>query len=73
MSDLDEPATVIWFETGPGTELGQSNSAHFDTLPEAVSFVIRMSDDKRERAMIRTHRGFQEVEALDRQINQPRA
>jgi hypothetical protein len=71
MSDLDEPATVIWFDTRPDTEIGRpSNSAHFDTLREAVLFVMRMSVDKRENVMIRTHGGkelvFQDIEAMDK-------
>src|SRR4029450_5410098 len=59
MSGLDEPATVIWFATPePDTELGRPcNSASFDTLREAVLFVMRMSVEERESAMIRTHGG----------------
>ena len=50
MSDLDEPATVIWFAAPPepDTDLGRPcNSTHFDTLREAVLFVLRMSVDAR--------------------------
>jgi hypothetical protein len=77
MSDLDEPATVIWFSIAePDTELGRPcNSTHFDTLREAVLFVMRMSVDERESAMIRTHGGkelaFQAIEAIDKEINRP--
>jgi len=77
MSDLEEPATVIWFSISePDSELGRpSNSAHFDTLREAVVFVMRMSVDERESAMIRTHGGkelaVQDIEAMDKKINQP--
>lgn len=76
MSDLDEPATVIWFSTSePDTELGRPcNSTHFDTVREAILFVMRMSVDERESAMIRTHGGkelvFQDIEAMDKKINQ---
>jgi hypothetical protein len=77
MSGLDEPATVIWFSTPePGTELGRPcNSASFDTLREAVLFVMRMSVEERESAMIRTHGGkelaSQDIEAMDKKVNQP--
>jgi len=77
MSDLDEPATVIWFSTPePDTEIGRPcNSTHFDALREAVLFVMRLSVDERESAMIRTHSGkelaFQDIEAMDKKINQP--
>ena len=59
MSNLDELATAIWFSTPePDTEIGRPcNSAPFDTLREAVLFVMRMSVDERESAMIRTHGG----------------
>jgi hypothetical protein len=60
MSGLDEPATVIWFSTPePDTELGRPcNSASFDTLREAVLFVMRMSGEERESAMIRRWKGI---------------
>ena len=72
MSDLDEPATVIWFSPPePDSELGRPcNSTHFDTLREAVLFVMRMSADERESAMIRTHGGEElashDIEAIDK-------
>jgi hypothetical protein len=72
MSDLDEPATMIWFSTpDPDANLGRPcNSAPFDTLREAVLFVVRMSVDERESAMIRTHGGkelaSQDIEAMDK-------
>jgi hypothetical protein len=72
MSDLEEPATVIWFSTPePDAELGRPcNSASFDTLREAVPLVMRMSVDERESAMIRTHGGkelaVQDIEAMDK-------
>jgi hypothetical protein len=52
MSGLDEPATVIWFATPePDTELGRPcNSASFDTLREAVLFMMGMSVEERESA-----------------------
>ena len=77
MSNLDEPATVVWYSTPePETDLGRPcNSTHFDTLREAVLFVTRMSFDERESAMIRTHGGKElacrDIEAMDKQINQP--
>jgi hypothetical protein len=67
----------IWFSTPePDSELGRlCNSAPFDTLREAVLFVMRMSVDERESAMIRTHSGkelaSQDIEAMDKKINQP--
>ena len=73
MSDLGEPATVT---PEPDAELGRPcNSTHFDTLREAVLFVMRMSVDERESAKIRTHGGEElaskDIEAMDKKINQP--
>src|SRR5262245_5117221 len=71
MSDLDETATAIWFSTPePDSEAHPVNSANFDTLREAVLFVMRMSVDEREGAVIRTHGGkelgFQDIEAMEK-------
>ena len=69
MSKLDESATVTWSGTGPDTELGLSNNAQFDTLREAILFVLRMSPKKREHAVIRTAKGrkmsFRDIELHD--------
>ena len=69
MSELDEPATVIWSGTAPGAELSHSNNSSFDTLREAILFVMKMSPGDREQAMIHTKKG-RKISFLDIEVGE---
>jgi hypothetical protein len=69
-SKLDEPATVIWFYAGPGTELSPSKSRNFDTQREAILFVMNLSSANRGGAMIHTQKEGIGLEEIERRYNE---